>query len=150
MIRSFKSIIQTYSGKDKTINKVFITPHNKEFSRIRKFVYPTLTSNNHLFGSKLKAAVRLWKMAHEEFKNDLTLYARHYNRIYQSEMKSNVSGFNIFIKAVCKHPTPILNLTGIEGLISILGPSISEWIAGGFLPPLRDVLFKEADIETGI
>ena len=149
MIRSFKSIIQTYSGKDKTIKKVFITPHNKEFSRIRNFVYPRLTSHHHLQGAKLKAATRLWKMVHEDFKKDLALYAQHYNKIYQSDMKSNVSGYNIFIKAVCKLPAPITNLTGSGGLISTIGPSISEWIYGGFLPPIRGVVFADADVETG-
>jgi len=150
MVRSFKSIIQTYSGKDKKIKKVFTTPHNKEFSRIRNYVYPTLTANNHLQGAKVTAAARLWKMAHQDFKIDLALYTKHYNKIHQSDMKSDASTYNIFIKALCKHTTPFENITGIGGLISTLGPTITEWIYAGYLPNVGKVIFKEADIQTGI
>ena len=146
MIRSFKSIIQTYSGKDKSIKKVFVTPHNKEFSRLRQYVYPTLGAHHHQLGTKFKNAVMLWKVVSPDFKKDLEIYTKHYNKKYQSEMKSNLSAYNLFIKVLCKHPTPIENLTGTDSVEQIFGTCILEWMVNGLLPLVKDEKFQNAGI----
>ena len=138
---SFKSIIQAYSGKDMSIHKVFVTPHNKNFSRLREYVYPCLSEHHHLTGAKLRSASEFWKQVHADFKEDLEIYAYFYNKSVQAENKQNVSAYNVFIMAVCKYSEPFTSLIGDGGVKSVIGANISEWIENGYLQLLDGVLF---------
>ena len=148
MKTTFTCNIRTQSGKDKHANQVFAAYKNGTVCITRAYTKRRLTENNHLVGSKLKAASGLYKLIRDDFKKDLQVYAHAFNHQLLAEDKLPLAPYHIFIKAVCKHTDPITSLDGINGLIMTLGSSISLWIDRGYLPNVSKAKFTNVSISA--
>jgi hypothetical protein len=143
---TFYKNIKTKSGKCANGKEVFMSMKNDEICISRTYTYPLLTDHNHLIGSKMVAASRLYSQMNSAFLADLANYTKAFNaqRLPAKKLPLNVR--NIFIKAVCKHPTPIASVDGSEGLVATLGENLSSWISAGFLPSVSGNHDFSADV----
>jgi len=80
---TFKYGIGTFNGK--IDNAVFWPQKSGVTSIMRKFTYPTLTSQNTLMGKIGKNLAKLWHVFTNEYKSDFRTYAQRYYVQYGSE-----------------------------------------------------------------
>jgi hypothetical protein len=76
----------------------------------------------------------MWRQITDDFKNDCSLYAIEYRKKYEDHDKRNLTGYNIFLKAICKSSVPI---EATQAVSEILGNTLSVWIQRGYLPVLK-------------
>lgn len=80
---TFKYGIGTFNGM--IDNAVFWPQKSGVASIMRKFTYPTLTSQNTLMGKIGKNLANLWHESTDEYKSDFRTYAQRYYVQYGSE-----------------------------------------------------------------
>jgi len=80
---TFKYGIGTFNGM--IDNAVFWPQKSGVTSIMRKFTYPTLTSQNTLMGKIGKNLALLWHLFTDEYKSDFRTYAQRYYVQYGSE-----------------------------------------------------------------
>ena len=132
---TFKNDILTKSGKCKmTGETVFKSRKNDTICIQRRFTYPRLTEHHKQIGQKFKAAVEIWKVVSDPFKKDLPEYTRLYNMQHLPKKKYFVSGYNIFISALCKHYAPFDDVSDVR---NTYGARLSAWILTGVLPAVK-------------
>lgn len=80
---TFKYGIGTFKGM--IDNAVFWPQKSGVTSIMRKFTYPTLTSQNTLMGKIGKNLAYIWHQSTDEYKSDFRTYAQRYYAQYGSE-----------------------------------------------------------------
>ena len=134
---TFHKEIQTKSGRYKGSDIVFKSAKNGTIALGRKYVKPRTTEHNTHSGEKMRAAAEVWQDRHPTMyalKQDLIPYTQQYNSFLRAENKLNLSTYQVYTMAVCKHPKPISSRTE---LFSELGNTVDEWIKNGYLPRIR-------------
>ena len=146
---TFYNDIKTKSGKSKASKTVFMSVKNDSICFQRTYVRPRITDQNRAQGAKMKAAMLLWTMVHSAFRHDLFTYANAYNTQRLPDRKRPINALNVYLMAVLKHSSPFTVVSGVNGIVSVMGPTVSEWMESGFLPNVSNANFLDADIVTG-
>jgi hypothetical protein len=132
------------SGLNRNSGMIYTARRNKTMTLLRRHVKPSRVTDHQIAaGIKFKAAVELWKLVSDEFKEDLRVYASLYNNQHHEEGKTKVSGYNIFMKAVCKSSEPFIGLTNLE---MTLGSTLIEWIENDVIPRVNTTYVFEAEV----
>ena len=126
----FKDKITAMTGVCSDKEVIYISQKNGKIGSYRKYVRPMMTTNNSLTGAKLRAAAKNWLSVNPEFAEEMNRYARAYNQQILPIDKRNVSGYNLFVSAVCKHAEPLDTLTE---LTDVLGNTINAFVSRKFL-----------------
>ena len=143
---------KAFSGKmTKSSKTVMVAYRDGAFGSVREYVKPRITDAARLQGAKVKAAATLWAQVHENFKNDLQIYAHAFNSKFRSRelRRVDVSPYNIWMKALVTHTQPFTALTGPSGVKSLLGENISDWMITNVIPNIPDLNVANADISNG-
>ena len=123
------------SGLNRNSNMVYKARRNKTITIMRRHFIPRMTEQRLLAGQKFKAVVALWKHVGVEFKKELNEYAKLYVKQILPQGKVELSGYNIFIKALCKLD---LDLTSLATVTFDLGSTLDHWIGNNALPTLKN------------
>ena len=143
---TFHKNIKTMSGRCKDGKMVFNAVKNQTICIARRFVTPRMTVHNESAGRKLKAAALIWRLVHANFKSDCEVYANAYNNQHLPENKLPLSGYNIFIKALCQHNLPFDDLNDVS---NAFGETLTDWISMGFLKSVNTNYVFMASALTG-
>ena len=139
---TFKYGIGTFNGK--IDNAVFWPQKSGVASIMRKFTYPTLTSQNTLMGKIGKNLAYLWSLFDMPYKKDLKTYAERYYVQYGSEGDFDParSPYAFYTKMMWawaeEHSDVDLKTLTMEDL-ALVGAAITtvrNAINGGFLRPI--------------
>ena len=133
IVRGFTDNIRCQTGKD-SLGEFVIKRRPGGVHIKRRHFIPRRTETQEFATVKFKAAVDIYKEVSNAFKEDLKVYASLYNAQHRAGGQIHVSGYNIFIKALCKHYTTFDDITDIR---NTYGARLSLWISAGVIPAVR-------------
>jgi len=145
IITYFDDNVVVQSGKDIENGIVYCSFRNNTACYARRYVKPRTTEHNKLCGAKFKRANLLYKSIPEAFKESLWIYAHAYNRQIKPRDVANLSGFNIFVKALCRGLVALDDLDSISRFTSLYGRTVSDWMECGLLERVKG---KMSDAEV--
>jgi len=142
MIVVFDGHIKTLSGKNYDKTLVYCSCDNDTKCVVRRYVRPRITAHNHLIGAKLKNAGALYRNLPSAFIEALRVYARLYNEQLLPAKKLPLSGYNVFVKAVCKGKVRLSDLESMSRIVRLYGKTVESWIAHGLLDRVHGELMS--------
>jgi len=137
--------IKTLSGKNYERTLVYSSLQNDTKCSVRPYVYPRITCHNKYCGARMQKAAILYNELPEAFKESLVIYARYYNRQHLPAKKLPLCGYNVFLKAVCKHKVRLYDLFSMSSIVGLFGSTIGDWISHGLLEKVKGRL-SEAEV----
>jgi len=137
---TFYDHIKTLSGKCHDGRDVFAARKNDSLCYKRQFKYPNITEHNTLAGAKFAKVVSLWESVPAPFKQALQTYANAYNSQLLPEKKLPISGFNVFVKALCKSIVSLSTLDSLTDVAALYGNTITDWIGSDLLKEVRGTM----------
>jgi len=134
---TFTDHIKTLSGKCHCTKDVFSSWHDDKICFLRRFTKPFISEHNHTVAQKFVKVVDLYPGITAGFKNDLNRYADAYNKQLLSDKKLPISGYNVFVMALCNNIVDVSNLDSLTDVATIYGVTINSWITAGLLENVK-------------
>jgi len=136
---TFNDHIETKRGKCHDGKHVYYTRNGIPFMRNHR--KGATTANQIAFGQKMQKVVALYPTASAPFKTALNQYARAYSlQIQEPAGKSHISGYNVWVKALCSSTVSMPALDSLNDIATLYGSTIPDWINNGLLPRVKGAL----------
>jgi len=136
---TFTDHIRTLSGKCRCTKDVFSSWKEDSVCFLRKYTKPFMSNQAHLAGIKFSKAVDIFPLISVGFRQDLSRYADAYNKQLLPEKKLPLSGYNVFIMALCNTVVDVGDLDSIADVTTAHGATINSWITAGLLVNVKAV-----------
>ena len=135
----FEKNITAISGKDLSENVIYSSIREGNLCYARKYVYPTLTTNNTTFGANGENIKALWSSATPAYKADLRVYSQRENQgKYWETKKSNYAWFCKIVYAYCHSEGLSPSVVDITALRASVVKSVKSAINNGLLPVIPE------------